>query len=339
MSTFRANTAPTKESIVNNITRDSSVQACIFDLIDNSIDAWHGALLESDPTREKKFGVLQDFTGLKVKVVINEEKVSVSDNGPGLDPSSVEISALRFGARSSKSSGIGLFGVGLNRAIFKIGGVGFINSKTKTEQTLLEIDVSNYTNSDDDWSITALSEFYSGPSGFSITIEKPNSQALRYLRREKNISETKIQSSEIYAYFLSRGMKLFINEEEIFESFIDLRDDSPFPLITDFVRLDNDAQIKILAGQHSKHRFSAEKRKTGHTNKGLTSDYGWNVYCNDRAILLKNKEKKLDGIKYGTMSTMALQGPFSFIRTNQNFFLLIPAKQILLILMKPMKRR
>ena len=36
---FLIDTSPTKEAVVDGITRDATDEECIFDLIDNSIDA------------------------------------------------------------------------------------------------------------------------------------------------------------------------------------------------------------------------------------------------------------------------------------------------------------
>ncbi|RMB08104.1 ATP-binding protein [Eilatimonas milleporae] len=292
MAELYPDTEPTKAGVVKSFTRDSSVQACIFDLIDNAIDAWHtGRLADPDATKSEH-GVLTDFSGLEIEVIINARMVSVADNGPGMTSATIEEGALKFGAPSVKSSGIGLFGVGLNRTIFKIGGVGLVDSRTLGEECLVELDVAKYVEDQDHWTISATSHKYDGPTGTRVEITQPNEHAIRFLSRKSKVDRLAEVAAEVYAYFLDRGLLLSINGDVLTAKFIHVRADSPFPKIEDSDTLTNGAKILIKAGQHSDHRFSAEPKKKGHSNKGLTREYGWSVYCNDRAIALRNKEEK-----------------------------------------------
>ncbi len=57
MASYRkADTSPTKEVVVNSLTKDASVDACLFDLVDNSIDSAR-SVIEQEQVEKDALGL------------------------------------------------------------------------------------------------------------------------------------------------------------------------------------------------------------------------------------------------------------------------------------------
>ena len=89
----KANGNPTKAFFVRMITRDISLEDCIFDLIDNSIDAaW--AQQGGMPAELTKSTRLRKY---KIDLDISEAGFSISDNCGGMSLKEAEDYAFTFG--------------------------------------------------------------------------------------------------------------------------------------------------------------------------------------------------------------------------------------------------
>lgn len=112
---FNVDTSPTKEVVVGSLTRDATIEACIFDLIDNAIDAARDASFEVMGNDDKNV-LLESYEGFEIYLKINSGGISISDNSGGMHIKALEHITLRFGAKSSHNMGIGVFGVGLKQS-------------------------------------------------------------------------------------------------------------------------------------------------------------------------------------------------------------------------------
>jgi hypothetical protein len=98
------------------LTRDISLDDAILDLIDNCLD---GALRLAE-------GKDVDYGKHFVKIKLSKEQFTIEDNCGGI-PREVAINyAFKMGRepdddRDSESETIGMYGVGMKRAIFKMG--------------------------------------------------------------------------------------------------------------------------------------------------------------------------------------------------------------------------
>lgn len=132
---IRIHAMPTKEFFIEMLTKDIQLMPAIIDLVDNCID---GA------ARSRGDG---DLRGLWVKISFNKDQFQISDNCGGIDLGIAKQYAFRFGrpkdAPESEHS-MGRFGVGMKRALFKMGKEFQIISTT--EKTSFKIALKT-----DDW--------------------------------------------------------------------------------------------------------------------------------------------------------------------------------------------
>lgn len=142
MVTEKAEAMPTKGFFIKMLTKDIEILPAIADLVDNSID---GA------RRLRPDG---HWRGLWVRVECRPDKFVIQDNCGGISIDTAVNYAFRFGRPGEAESGadkpgdsrpvaggIGLFGVGMKRALFKLGNNFRVRSTTFDSRFEVEVDV------------------------------------------------------------------------------------------------------------------------------------------------------------------------------------------------------
>src|SRR5688572_4699982 len=123
LSKDTAKAVPTKQFFVSMLTRDISLVDAILDLVDNCLD---GALRLS-------YGGHVDYSKHFVAITMTIESFTIEDNCGGI-PREIAINyAFKMGrepddSRDAESETIGMYGVGMKRAIFKIGKNAVVHS-------------------------------------------------------------------------------------------------------------------------------------------------------------------------------------------------------------------
>ena len=264
----KADTRPTKSFLVEDVTKDIKIDDAIADLIDNAIDSFSGN--DAEPR--------SDYTGCKIELIISSKKFSIIDNGFGIASSKLEKSALRFGSKSKNSFGIGTFGVGLNRAIFKIGKKITITTETELERCNISIDATEYQNDNDNWDIPFDVVAKTGKLG--TTIEISHLLASVDLGDSSFVDGLIEKAKTLYSRFIELGLTITINNQVVPLLSLDFRDESDFTKLSSEFEKDGVA-VKVELGQHKDHYFSYEGK-----NHARREEFGWYIYCNNRAILV-----------------------------------------------------
>jgi signal transduction histidine kinase len=83
---------PAPAYIFGYLTADVQSAACIFDLIDNSIDAARAVM----STKQGK-GLPQNYEGFEIKLTLNGDIVRIEDNCSGISESSFTDTVFRSG--------------------------------------------------------------------------------------------------------------------------------------------------------------------------------------------------------------------------------------------------
>lgn len=282
-------TRPSKEVVVNSLTRDISIDACIFDLIDNSIDAARDTIFKLNPGLDVNLPP-ENYGNFEIILAVDGSSLEISDNCGGIPASLLESSVLRFGEKSSHSLGIGVFGVGLNRAIFKIGKHTDITTDTGIERCHVEIKTDEYLDSPD-WKLPATKMPTKGKVGTTIKTTGLSNETSQLFADDEWVDKLRRETGIRYGKHISKNLKIEINKKEVEPIIVEIRQDSPYSSQSKFFRHETTA-IYIEAGQHKKHRFPAEPDYIKDANAELTGEYGWTVYCNERAIVIADKSRK-----------------------------------------------
>lgn len=128
------NARPTKKLVAYVLTKDILLEDAILDLIDNSIDGAKRA----NP---------DNYSGKEVTIEINKNHFKISDNCGGIPLKIAEDYAFRFGRPDdyapldpAPTNAVGNFGVGMKRALLKMG--NNIKITSNTSDCYFEIDIS-----------------------------------------------------------------------------------------------------------------------------------------------------------------------------------------------------
>lgn len=289
---FEVDTRPTKNVIVSSLTRDASTQACIFDLIDNAIDSATEQLRNEEKTEGSGNRLPKAYSRFRVDLTLDSSRITIKDNCGGVSRVDLKKAALRFGQPTDHPMGIGAYGIGLNRALFRLGRRAEIVTDDGQEQSSVLLDVDDYMATEDDWNLDAIAAPSSGQVGTSIEITSLTLSLLRDLSDASWIAKLNDEISKRYFLFLEKGLSITSNLKKLKPFSVPLRRGGPYLQLEKKYKLENSVEIHLVSGQHADHRFSAERDYSYKKNREITSDFGWCVLCNGRTIIMSDKTHK-----------------------------------------------
>jgi len=267
---------PTKDFFIHMLTRDIGLSRSILDLVDNSVD---GALRVRGNKR---------FDGLHVTLLVEPGRFSIDDNCGGIPLDVARKYAFRFGrppeAERTRHS-IGQFGVGMKRALFKLGSSFRIESTTQASRFVLQEDVDKWI-ARESWNFE-LSEIEEPEAGFfdeyhgtSIKVTRLHDSVAETFDLENFRNELTIELKEAHQRAISNGLSLSLNGIPVdFDPANLLQSDQLTPVsreeIFDFPD-GKQVRVKVIAG----------------VGVSDPQDAGWYVYCNGRLVLGADKTER-----------------------------------------------
>jgi hypothetical protein len=294
LAKHKADATPTKDFFVRMITKDISLEDCILDLIDNCLDG----------ARKVKHAanagvVVVDYSGFHAKVDFSATQFSIADNCGGIKIAEAIDYAFHFGRRANAPSegdySIGLYGIGMKRAIFKIGNVIDICSSTATEAFRTHIDVNDWLTKTrastsggpqiEDWDFDMDDAPLIEGTGTTISVSELHpSIAAQFSISEFGNGLARIVGRD-YAQFISKGFEIFINGRKIPGFPFTIRQSDEFkPIRTSFTD-ETGVEVEIIAGMAGTPPDDLQP-----TERHADTDYfGWFVLCNDRVVVASDK--------------------------------------------------
>jgi len=260
---------PTKEFFISMLVRDIQVGDAIGDLVDNCID---GA------KRLRGNKKISNYTGLFINITISPGKFSISDNCGGIPIDLAEKYAFRFGRPTEMQQtdwSIGQFGIGMKRALFKLGKQFKVTSSTET-------DIFDMSENTDKWVKKKEWEFEFDSVNYpkkKINIEEtgtiievtklqPDIKSLFSDIKFVNSLKSKIELENLYN--IHKGMKIVFNNNHLKSKQLNLKVSEEFS-IGEWQKEYNkgDIKVRIQVG-------------IGESNLKLG---GWYIFCNDRLVV------------------------------------------------------
>ena len=264
--------SPSKQLFIEMLTRDVLLIPAILDVADNCID---GA------RRIRPDG---SFKGLWVRITIEDDLFSISDNCGGIESEVARKYAFRFGRDADapmQKHSVGRFGVGLKRAIFKMGTSFSIETIAPTSSFTMSVDVTSWAKKKE-WAF----EFSALEEGQKNRIAATGTTLrISPLHREVSASfeiptfETEL-ATEITSKLqdaIRKGLSISVNQTVIH---------------ADVEKLVGDK----LAPAQAKRKFTSAGNKPVAVKLlcglGESDDpdvAGWHIYCNGRLVLSGDK--------------------------------------------------
>ncbi|MFZ0909349.1 MAG: ATP-binding protein, partial [Candidatus Acidiferrales bacterium] len=208
---------PSKAFFIEMLIRDISLDECILDLTDNSV---HNLI------RESNLDVMQTLLGkspaakrldANIAIATSAKEFRIEDTCGGITIDDAREDVFLFGKskRETAHTGLGVYGIGMKRAFFKLGRNITVESRTDTEEFRVDIDVDEWESRPDDWSLSfayARKRDKNGRQpGTTITVRDLNTSVKTYFDNISFQNELTRRLASTYALFLKAGLTLSIN--------------------------------------------------------------------------------------------------------------------------------
>lgn len=262
---IQADASATRDFFVDMIVRDISVDDAILDLIDNAVDA-----ASADSKKDR----LEDYL---IDVTIRPDIFRIDDNCGGIPVGIARNYAFRFGRPKdfTPNTLIGEFGIGMKRAIFRLGQNFLIESATPNSQFTVEVDIEQWREEEADWTFPMRVEDVPLKSaGTKIEVRNLHAYVKELFSQENYARRMRADAMERYAQAIEKGLGIVLNKESV-----------------------NVASHELLSGAGiTPEHWEEMLESRGHTVKlriiaGIgperrpREESGWYVYCNGRLVL------------------------------------------------------
>ena len=229
----KAQASPTKQFFVSMLTRDISLDDAILDLLDNCLD---GAMRVAD-------GDKVTYSRHFVKIKLAKDLFLIEDNCGGI-PRDIAIKyAFKIGRefdddRDSDTETIGMYGVGMKRAIFKMGRDALV--RTRYGDDTFEVPITSKWLEAKNWDPLPINE----PMEASEALSQPGTTILvrdlyegvaRHFENEAFENKVRTAIAEHFTMFLQWGLEVKLNDTLVepvrMEVLVSKREDGPAPFV------------------------------------------------------------------------------------------------------------
>lgn len=282
---------PAKRFFVEMLTRDIELVDAILDLIDNSLD---GAmrLLKGNNTGESP------YKGFKVDISFSSEHFKITDNCGGI-PRDVAIkSAFRMGRhdndRDKDLPTVGVYGIGMKRAIFKMGEESTVACKTDEGSYKVEI-TSEWMKDDSNWHLPLNdTDDQNSSNGTVIDVSEIRDGVKLQFGSQDFIDDLHKIISTHFSYIIAKGLEINVNGALILpiisitkfaKDFSNKKDG-----IAPFIYENNIDGVHVDVAIGFYRSLSTEKEEQDEQDgKSVSERAGITIICNDRVVLHNDK--------------------------------------------------
>jgi hypothetical protein len=291
--TLRVEAAPAKRFFVSMLVKDIELIPAIMDLVDNSIDG--AKRLRGEPSESR-------YHDLHVDLSVRADGFRIADNCGGMDIEQARQYAFRFGRidDSDRPIGeVGQFGVGMKRALFKLGSAFTVESTAEESHFVLPVNVPHWVeDTQPDWTFefsVAESPVETEPSqrGTAIDVSPLHDWVVEEFRSKKFIARLEAEIELRHMVPLQQGLTIRLNETELTPAELLLLDGDDFhPLVKERTVPANGANLDMLLYAGLVHLADEDDDDTDDPDRFRAGNpAGWYLFCNDRLLIARDKSR------------------------------------------------
>lgn len=278
----QADASPEKRLFISLLTRDIPLIAAFLDLVDNSINAAvepFSARLKSADEYLALFGDVDIQPSVDIALSVSEQRVEIKDSATGISAKTAKEHVFKFGRGAEPASGtdrLSVYGIGLKRAIFKLGNKITMRSDHVDGGFDLKLDVAKWAKtSKQPWtfSITPREPVSPDQTGTSIVVTELYDEVQRRIADGVFEGQLRDAIARTYAYYLAKLVTIQVNGNPVDGIGIELGSNHgsssfDFGAVT----------CAITAGIGVPQAGAYRDRSSG-----------WFVFCNGRAVISADK--------------------------------------------------
>lgn len=294
-----AKAAPTKDFFVSMLTRDIELGDALLDLLDNCLD---GVLRSAAPT-----GKARPYEGYWARMTLSPDAFIIEDNCGGIPFDVATKYAFAMGRPSgvvdSTSSTIGMYGIGMKRAIFKMGRQAIVQSRHEQDGSFQVEFTPEWMESDswDDLPMLRAPGALNSP-GTRITVTSLTDDTKSFFSSAENVDLFRKVVAQHYSLILDKGFKVSIGSPQELAESAELCTVKPerFALLSTpgeggiqphvYRGEIAGVQCEIYAGLY-RPLLSAQELEIEEEKRGTSDGAGWIVACNDRIVVWRDKTR------------------------------------------------
>lgn len=275
MQEEKIDASPTKQFFINSIIADIYLIDVIPDLVDNCYD---GAL---------RLGKKDDLKEFEAVIQFDKDHFFIKDNCGGITKENAKNYAFRFGRNDDFPpipNSRGEFGIGMKRAIFKLGKKAIIESKTEDDHFVIEIDVEQWKKTKEwEFPLKKISDSESPhgmkKNGLAITVKQLHDNVTEAFGSDLFEKRLSMKLETANSVLLEKGFNIILNNKPLgYEpiKFLYTNKLNPGYKKLELNIGDDQVDVEIYVGLGERSPDNA----------------GWYIFCNGRLVLEADKTKQ-----------------------------------------------
>lgn len=270
------NASPTKRFFIAVLVKDISFLDAIIELVDNSVDS-----VRAEAGTSK-------IVGKTIDITYDKKQFSIKDNAAGISIKQAKNYVFRFGRPEDAPptpGSVGEFGVGMKRALFKIGRHFEVESWTKSEHLRVVVDVGQWESEPERapaaWTFPMVVAEKNGQvePGTHITATKLPEYSVQQLSSANFGTQLMLTLKHAHTQSLNEGLTITVNGENVAAEVATL-------LLSD--------EIKPIVYSETFRisRKNVKVRMIVGVGDDKLAKAGWYVFCNGRQIEQAEKTER-----------------------------------------------
>jgi len=273
-----ASAEPSKKFFTETLPRDIALSDCVLDLVDNSVHSLE-TTLGLDVSQHYFAATKPPRIHASVDIVFDASRFRLTDDCGGISTADATDVVFLFGnpVKEKTQAGLGVYGIGMKRAFFKIGRQIVFISHTRQEEFRIDIRVEEGEKSKE-WNFPFK---YARPrqtieGGTVIEITELHSTVSDQFASKAFSRILQDKTKKAFALFLKAGLTISINGDPASPDVPELAESRNLRPVRHLLKKDG-VDILIMAGL---------------SPKADRTPRGWYVFCNGRMVLEADKTEQ-----------------------------------------------